>query len=231
MTFDIVVITAHPDDLEILAGGTLLLASAAGKRIRGVVVTDGAAGHPDMSPQQLAAVRRAEAQAAAARLGVELTLLGFPDGRLRESDELRDRLRAIVGEAAPGLVLTHHPQDYHPDHRVVAAEALAAAVMAHHGGKGTPPPPPRVAFLDTLAGLGFQPSYYVDISSVLEQKLSALACHASQLEAFRLRGGDLSAQVRLQSAFRGMQAGTAAAEGFQEWQAWGHVKPGGLPLP
>ena len=130
----VVVLAAHPDDETLGAGALIASAAAAGVPVTVVVVTDGAASHPDSSTVDRAALRDLrleEARAAVAELGpaVELVALDVPDGALREHrDEVRTRVAELVRDRRPGLLLAPWRGDGHRDHRVLGE--IAAAVVA-----------------------------------------------------------------------------------------------------
>lgn len=134
----VLAIGAHPDDLEFMAGGTIAAWAAAGAHIAYCLVTDGTAGSrdPAMTHERLAALRQAEQRAAAAVLGVqEVYFLGYRDGRLEPTLDVRLAIARIIRQVRPDAVITTDPsarwsKNYinHPDH-VAAAEAALAAIM------------------------------------------------------------------------------------------------------
>ena len=116
---NIVAIGAHPDDLEIFAYGFLAAASLRGDNLILGVATDGAAGGVNQGAE-LARQRAEEAKIGLAALGIP-TLLDLPDGQLADAPNARNRIGDFIRNAAPDLVITHAPEDYHPDHRALAA--------------------------------------------------------------------------------------------------------------
>nr|HID14922.1 PIG-L family deacetylase [Anaerolineae bacterium] len=129
-------VIAHPDDAEFTCGGTLALWAGQGAEIGYVVCTDGGKGRgdPSLSPEQLAAVRRAEQRAAADLLGVkEVVFLGHPDGELSRAAGLEAELVLHIRRFRPQVVLTFdpwRPYQLHPDHRAVGLAALSAILAA-----------------------------------------------------------------------------------------------------
>src|ERR1035438_143533 len=119
----VLAVVAHPDDAELLCGGTLARARADGAAIGICVLCRGDKGQPAKPIPNLAAVRRLEMTAAARLLGAELFCAGVSDGTLCDSDVARQKLTAIFRRFRPTLVLAHAPEDYHPDHRAAAALA------------------------------------------------------------------------------------------------------------
>jgi N-acetylglucosamine malate deacetylase 1 len=163
----ILAIGAHPDDLEIYAFGTLCAWAGMGAALTLAVATDGAKG--GAQPAEVLRARRAEeTQAALAPLGQPL-LLGFADGALRADAQLEGTLRDLIRDAAPDLLLTHAPNDYHADHRALSAAALQAS------GFSVP-----VLFMDTMNGTGFVPTHWVDVTAHWAAKTAAILTHASQ---------------------------------------------------
>jgi LmbE family N-acetylglucosaminyl deacetylase len=192
----VLVITAHPDDVDFGAAGTVACLTAAGVKVVYCLVTDGDAGGSDRSttPDQRAELRRAEQQAAAEVLGVdEIHFLGHLDGSVTYSLGLRRDLARVIRLVRPDRVLCQSPERIldriyasHPDH-LAAGEAALAAVY----------PDARNAFAypELLESEGLEPhtvpeiwlmaspeaDVAVDTTSVIDLKLKALHCHASQL--------------------------------------------------
>ncbi len=191
----LVLVTAHPDDAEIFAGGLIAAYRMMGARVSILIATDGGKGGSG-DPAALAALRRDEAQAGAALLGAAVTLLGYPDGSLNEVPRLAEDLSQRLISLAPDLVLTHSPQDYHSDHRVLARATLAAVSFRA-----------PLAWLDTMMGVGQTPTHYIDITAGQDIKERAIRCHLSQDPA---RFVDM---VRLHGRFRAAQCGD---DGFAE---------------
>lgn len=182
----ILVIGAHPDDCEIKAGGVTALYRAAGHHVKYVSVTNGESGHQRLPPVELAARRKAEAQAVAARMGIEYEVLGNRDGRLLPTLEARFELIALIRRYQPDLVLTHRPNDYHPDHRATSTLVCDAAymVIVPH----IVPEVPALRVNPVIAYLSdhfqrpapFAPTVVVDVEPVLESILDQMACHRCQ---------------------------------------------------
>jgi N-acetylglucosamine malate deacetylase 1 len=125
----ILVLGAHPDDADLKAGGCASLWCRGGHRVKLVSVTDGGAGHQTLRRPALSDRRRAEAKAAGAVIGAEYDVLGYPDGGLLPTLEARYELIRLIRSFGPDLVLTHRPNDYHPDHRYTATLVQDAAYM------------------------------------------------------------------------------------------------------
>jgi N-acetylglucosamine malate deacetylase 1 len=163
----VLAIGAHPDDLEIYAFGTLSAWAGMGARLTLAIATDGAKGGA-LPAEELKRLRAQETTAALAPLGAPL-LMGFPDGALRADAALEDALRDLIGQAAPDLLVTHAPNDYHADHRALSAAALQAS------GFSVP-----VLFMDTMNGTGFVPTHWVDVTAHWPAKTAAILAHTSQ---------------------------------------------------
>jgi LmbE family N-acetylglucosaminyl deacetylase len=218
-------IFAHPDDAEFTCGGSAALWADQGAQITYVVVTNGAAGSndPNQDLAELVTIREVEQRAACAVLGVqEVIFLGYADGSLQPTIELRRELTRIIRRLKPDRVITGDPTavfygtEYinHPDHRA-AAEAAIYAVF--------PSAVTRPIFPELLAE-GFEPhqvkevyisgdeahnNTHVDISSTLDRKIEALRCHKSQLDP-----GD-GQWIRDWAAESGKAANLAFAESFR----------------
>jgi LmbE family N-acetylglucosaminyl deacetylase len=218
-------IFAHPDDSEFTCGGAAALWADQGAQITYVIITNGAAGsndpHQDLA--ELVKLREAEQRAACAVLGVqELIFLGYADGTLQPTLELRRELTRIIRQLKPDRVITGDPTAVfygtgyinHPDHRA-AAEAAIYAIF--------PSAVTRPIFPELLAE-GYEPhqvkevyiagddahnNTHVDISSTLDRKIEALRCHKSQLDP-----GD-GKWIRDWAAEAGKATNLAFAEGFR----------------
>lgn len=190
------VIFAHPDDAEYGSAGTIAKLSRDGKEVVYVVVTDGSKGSsdPDMTAERLIETRQREQCDAARVVGVkEVEFLGFSDGMLQPTIEVRKAISACIRKHRPDLVISQSPvRDLsmgvfvqHPDH-LAAAEATFAAVYPCARDRMTFPEllaqglePHAVSEL-WVAGTS-QPDHFIDISDTLETKIQALLAHASQV--------------------------------------------------
>ncbi len=195
----ILAIGAHPDDLEISVYGTLAAWAAMGAKLTLAIATDGAKGGA-LAADELKRLRRQEATDALAPLG-RPHMLGFADGSLRADSALEDCLRALITDTAPDLILTHPPEDYHPDHRALSAGVAQAAGFAA-----------PVLWMDTLNGTGFVPTHWVDVTPYWPAKEAAIRAHKTQdPERF-------VAMANRQAAYRAGECNgpvTARAEAFR----------------
>jgi LmbE family N-acetylglucosaminyl deacetylase len=220
----ILVIAAHPDDIEFGVAGSVARWIAEGHTVIYCVVTDGSAGsnEPGVDLDALAQTRRAEQSRAAELLGVShVRYLGYRDGTLQPTLALRRDLTRLIRELRPYRVVCQDPttvfvrDNYinHPDHRA-AGEASVYAVF--------PSAETRPIFSELLEE-GYEPHHvtelyltltahpdtYVDISATIEQKLASLLCHVSQV------GPEAADWVRAWNAETGLHAGVAYAEPFR----------------
>src|SRR2546427_3830314 len=226
----VLAIGAHPDDLEILSGGTLARFAARGDAVTMLVMTDGSAGHAEIPATELAVIREQEARAAAAVIGAEFVWLGLPDEFVFNDEPTRRRLLEAIRAARPDLILTHDPDDYHPDHRATSRAVFDASFVMGLPNVETPSPPhPGVAplyYFDTLAGVGFQPAEYVDITGTFATKRSMLAAHDSQVAWLRHHDAiDIQGFMETVARFRGLQCGGDYAEAFRPAHAWPRLRP------
>src|ERR1035437_6726298 len=112
----ILCIGAHPDDCEFKVAGTAALWAGAGHTVRFVSVTNGGTGHHEIGGLELARRRRAQAAASAQVIGIESQVMDLTNGEVEPSLYYRKLIIKLIREFAPDLVLTHRPNDYHPDH-------------------------------------------------------------------------------------------------------------------
>ncbi len=233
----VLAVGAHPDDVEILCAGTLARYRQAGHSVAVAHLCTGDCGHYTIPPVELVPMRRAEAQAAADMLGAELlTVEGAGDGDLVADDlPRRRRVAEMIRLARPDVILTHNPDDYMPDHRATSALIFAASFVAtapHWDPEGPSPALggiPALYYMDSLAGTGFEPEDYVDVTETFELKRRMLRCHRSQVTWLEEHDGiDIVEFMTVQSRLRGLQCGVRYAEGFRRLRVWGRVSPGRL---
>ena len=176
---DILAIAAHPDDIELICGGTLIRSQQLG-RTTGIL--DLAAG--EMASRGTPEIRAREAAASAKVMRVSVREnLGLPDGGIQNTPENRVKVALVIRRLKPKIVITHSLFGRHPDHPAVAQLVRDACFVA--GLKMVEPSHPAHRPLKVLHSLSFRednqkPTFVVDISEALETKLEAIACYASQ---------------------------------------------------
>ncbi len=223
---NVLAVGCHPDDIEIGCGGTLAKYSKAGHRVVYCHVATGSKGHAVIMPEELIKIRHAEVDRSCEILGAEHISLGIPDLMVdsKNEDLVRDMVD-VIRYVRPDIIITHSPDDYMRDHvetsRLVFNASFASSVVHYkteHEVYGTIAP---IYYMDTLAGMNFEPTEYVDISEEIETKISALACHESQIVWMLEHDNiDFLDFVRTCSKFRGYQSGATYAEGFRPCNAW-----------
>jgi LmbE family N-acetylglucosaminyl deacetylase len=219
----VLAVYAHPDDADVACGGTLARWAKAGAAVHLIVCTDGGKGtfDPEVTPADLAARRAAELEASSALIGLEsVTNLGYPDGGLADSDELRGTLVEWVRRLRPDVVCGHDPtalffgQEYfnHRDHRLAGTTLLdavsPAAALPHYFPEAGPPH--QVATV-LLSGT-LEPDVWVDVTETIDLKAAAVECHRTQ---FADPGGWAGEAVRRRAEQEGRRAGAGYAEGFR----------------
>jgi LmbE family N-acetylglucosaminyl deacetylase len=189
---------AHPDDCELRAGGVAALWSAKGHHVKFVSVTNGDIGHWRQAGGPLARRRQAEVERAAQRLGIATEVLDIHDGELLPTLENRRTISRLIREWKADIVMSHRPNDYHPDHRYtgVLVQDSAFMVAVPFFCPDVPPLKSNPVFLfypDSFQKPNpFQPDIAVAIDSVIEKKLDALDTLESQFyEGGALGSADL----------------------------------------
>lgn len=186
---DILVLAPHPDDAEMLCGGLLWKAKSLGRKIGVIDFTRG-----ELGTRGSAAMRRKEAAAATAMLGLDVREnLGLHDGHLNREERLMPSIVRVLRKYRPKLLLTPHWEDQHPDHAALGQASLHAAYLA-----GVPKYESASAGGVASAGsLPYRPAQIlnynnrytitanlvVDITKVFEKKAALIACFASQFGA------------------------------------------------
>ncbi len=217
---NILVITAHPDDVDFGAAGTVATWTKRGIDVVYCIVTNGDAGgsDPSVSRADMTVLRQAEQRAAAECVGVsDVRFLGYPDGLVEATIGLRRDLSRVIRQVRPTRVLSPSPdRNYarvgasHPDHRAVGSAALDAVY---------PDARNQFAFPELLADEGLEPwtvsevwlmasplaHHFVDVTDTFENKLAALRAHQSQ-----------TAQLDLEAFLRGWLSRSAEQAGLPE---------------
>ena len=189
------VITAHPDDVDFGAAGTIATWTDKGIEVAYCIVTDGDAGgfDPDVPRSAIPGIRRAEQEAAAKEVGVrEVHFLGYPDGRLTPSIELRRDISRVIRQFRPQRVVTQSPERNfrriyasHPDHLAAGEAALCAVYPDARNPFAHPELATEGLEAHAVAEVwlmsGPAPDRYVDVTDVFDRKVSALLRHASQM--------------------------------------------------
>jgi len=187
MPVRIMAVGAHPDDCEFRCGGVAALWARRGDAVCFLSVTNGAAGHHEMNIAALAQRRAAEAKAAAGVIGIQSVVMSIPDGCLEPTLENRLTLIRAVREFRPDLILTHRPNDYHPDHRYTAQLVQDSAFMLTVPQVAPEAPAVRtnpviLYFADPFQKpTPFQADLAINIEPVLDLKLAMLHAHGSQM--------------------------------------------------
>jgi N-acetylglucosamine malate deacetylase 1 len=235
---NILAIHAHPDDLEILAGGTLALLSQLGHSITMATMTAGDLGSSDRSTKETAALRKREATTSAGRIGARYVCLGFCDMQIFSDHSSRQRVVEAIRRAGPAVVLTASPIDYLCDHEATSGlvrDACFGAPLPHYHTGQIPAAPalnaiPHLYFMDPVGGVDRDdrvtvPDFWIDVSASFETKLAMLTEHASQRAWLRKHHGidDYLVQMERWTAAQGGRAGTRYAEGFRRYK--GHPYP------
>ncbi|GAB3447821.1 PIG-L family deacetylase [Actinophytocola sediminis] len=216
------VITAHPDDVDFGAAGTVATWTAAGIEVAYCVVTSGeAGGEPGRDAAAMATVRQAEQRAAAEQVGVrDVTFLGYPDGAVEPSLALRRDLARVIRQARPERVVTWSPEinwsmvaTTHPDHRAVGTAAFAAVFPDSRNPHAFPElladeglAPWTVRELWLVDGPVAQRNHAVDVTTCFDKKIAALRSHVSQV----------GANTGLDENIRGYLAGIASRHGLDD---------------
>ena len=224
---NVLAIGCHPDDLEIYCSGTLIKYVKQGAQVTMCHVANGDQGHVEIEPEPLAGIRHLEAERAGKIIGAkEVIDLGVSDMQVNSHDlKIVDAVADVVRKVRPDVIITHYCEDYMQDHvetSRLATNGSFCAGLSHR---------PRsfeafssfvpVFFMDTVAGVNFNPSHYVNITDEMECKLRAVACHESQIKWMMDHDHvDFLDMVCTWSKYRGYQCGVTYAEGFKPYNVY-----------
>jgi len=216
---DFMAIGAHPDDIEILAGGTLLHLRTLGRSGVLVDMTDGGAGTRGTSD-----IRAREAERAARTLNMKRVQLGLPDGQVHNTLEAQKKLIETIRRHRPRVLFTHHFGEEHPDHEHTAhivKEAAFRAGLSKLDCDGEPWRPKRIFY--GVGSTSIQPSFCVDITPHWEPKLRLLRCYESQFHNPKaklykgrtdLAGASFLEALEVRARFWGLRIKRRHAEAF-----------------
>jgi len=219
----VLVVTAHPDDPEFAAGGTIAKLVKEGREVTYVIVTNGNKGSGDrtVSSESLARTRQTEQRSAAGVLGVaRVEFLGYEDGELEDTHGLRRDVTREIRRWRPDLIITSHPRRsyanffaWHRDHRIIAGVVLDCVYPLARDHLSFPEllseyEPHKVEEVYLIQWE--RPQLVVDITETIDLQMQAARCHASQVADF----ADLERRFRQRAATLGTPQGYAFAEGF-----------------
>jgi LmbE family N-acetylglucosaminyl deacetylase len=218
----VMVVTAHPDDSEFAAGGTVAKMVKDGREVTYVIATNGNKGSGDrsMTPDRLAEIRDREQRAAARTLGVErVEFLGYPDCEVEDTRDLRRDVTREIRRWRPDLIITMNPfrttnlYASHRDHRIVAGVVLDCVYPLARDHLSFPELMPEFEphkVREVYVMQWENPQLVVDITDTMGLKLEAVACHQSQVGDF----AGVEKRVRERSAEIGKPKGYAYAEAY-----------------
>lgn len=237
-------VAAHPDDIEFVMAGTLLLLKQAGYEIHYMNIANGCCGSTEFSATHTAQLREREAIAAADLIGAEFHPSLVNDLEIFYNDATLKRLAAVMREVAPEILLVHAPSDYMEDHMNACRLAITAAFA--RGMPNYPTDPPREPVQQPVTiyhaqphgnrdplGRVVRPDIFVDVSSVLAEKTAMLACHKSQqqwLDTSQGLNAYLDAMRDLMREVGGMSGRLEHAEGWRRHNHLGLCGPEDNPL-
>ena len=233
---DVLAVVAHPDDAELLCGGSLLRSAEAGERTGVLDLTRGETGSRG-TPE----LRAREAERASEILGLAIRVnAGLPDSRLQNTPETRAVVAEYLRELRPRVVITHWTRGRHPDHRAAAELAYDASYLAglkNLDAPGEPFRPFKVVHALSFREDAEKPTFVVDITDQMDRKLEAIGAYGSQFgdavqagEVFPGGHRSLENQIRAQGARAGSLIRRAYGEPFWTRETLSVPSLGGLPV-
>ncbi len=205
---NILALGAHPDDIEIGCGGTLLKYARAGHHVYLMILTDGARGGD-------ADMRRKEQLSSSRILGVqEIFWGGYNDTELPVARAAIQQIEDVVKKIDPAFIFVNYLDDTHQDHRHLAMCTITATRYTRN-----------VLFYETPTTQNFSPTVYVDIDGLLEDKVRSLEAHASQVRKTNVEGLSILEVATASAHFRGLQGRVRSAEAFVPLRLFINVGP------
>ena len=218
-TTDLVAIGAHPDDVELTCGGTLVKAARRGHRTAIIDLTGGESGtHGSRSQRAEEAARAAQVMGVAERANA-----GLPDAGLHNTDETRRVVVELIRRLRPRVVILPFPIGRHPDHRIaseLSRDASYLAGLARYPAGGEPHRPEKILYTLAYREDPVKPTFVVDITPEFDTKLAAIRCYASQFDGIMAAGEifpagtDIYENVRMHCARAGSLIRTAYGEPY-----------------
>ncbi len=211
---------AHPDDVEISSFGTLARCVQRGDTVVVCSIGNGNLEHSFLDREKLRMVRMAEGAQASRIIGASYCTFDIDEMGVDEHDEKQVALVAdLIRSTKPDLIITHNEKETHPDAIATNHLVQRASLLATYPQYRIENPPiidlPPLYYMDSVEGLPFEGTIYVDIGDTFELKMKALGCHTSQLE---IKEGnqytDLLQRIEVIGTYRGLQCGVRVAETF-----------------
>lgn len=217
---DVMAVFAHPDDAELSVSGTLLKLKSIGYRTGVLDMTRG-----EMGTRGTPELRAREAQEAARIMKLDARLnLEQPDGHVWPTEEARTALVRVLRDHRPRLLLTTHSEDPHPDHAntsLLVRQAARLATMAKYDGEHGQQPVSMPAIMHSLFSRRVVPSFIVDVSDFVDEKMLAIQAHVSQFyrpesqeRTTRISEKGFLDQINFRMRYFGSLIGVAAGEPF-----------------
>jgi len=220
MAVDVLAISAHPDDVELTCGGTLARLKASGYRFGIVDLTRG-----EMGTRGTPEIRAKEALDAARIMKLDVRLnLEQPDGHVWPTEVARTALVRVLRTHRPKVLITTHEDDPHPDHAntsIIVRQGARLASMGRYDEESGLPPVPMPAIMHSLFSRRIVPSFVVDVSDFVDEKMSAIRAYPSQFydarskePATRISDRGFLAEIEYRMRYFGSLIGVAAGEPF-----------------
>ncbi len=225
---NVLAVGAHPLDIVFLCGGTLARYAQEGHTVAIAYLALPMPESPGLSLEQLTATREEETARAFSLIGAGIHFLRFGALDFCVTPENKVRVTELIRKVKPNVILTHDPEDYHPDHQVTAVLAHESSLLARQHIVETESPAIQthcdIICMDTVAGISFRPEQFVDISDVIETKRNMMLAHDSEIKAWE---NDpvlpWMEWMEVTCRYRGIQVGVRYAEAFRPLHKWGSL--------
>lgn len=220
LSLDVLAVFSHPDDAELSVAGTLLKLKSLGYRTGVCDVTRG-----EMGTRGTPEIRAAEALEAARAMKLDVRLnLEQPDGHVWPTEQARTSLVRVIRTHRPKVIITTHEDDPHPDHAntsIIVRQAARLATMVRYDGDEGLPAVPMAAIMHSLFSRRIVPSFVVDVSPFVEEKMRAITAYGSQFyneeskePVTRISAKNFLNEIEVRMGYFGSLIGVTAGEPF-----------------
>ncbi len=225
---NVLAVGAHPLDIVFLCGGTLARYARTGHTVAIAYLALPMSESTEFDLERLTATREEETARAFSLIGASVHFLRLGPLEFSLTPENKLRVIELIRKVAPHVILTHDPEDYHPEHQVTTALVHESSLLARQYVVETESPPTKtyseIICMDTVAGVSFHPEQFVDITDVIETKRRMMLAYESEISVWQDHPVlPWMEWMEVAGRYRGIQSGVRYAEAFRPLHKWGNM--------